>query len=495
MEVYMKVNSKKIRLIILIAALCMIAAVTLALNMGIVKLKPQYKAVNSQTEDNTPAVSVQPSAPPPGRGISMVSVVQAKTAKAEDIRYEEIKQMVTDAVNMAGGFEDLIKNNRTVVIKPNLVTPIDYTLPGWKGKPLAPEVNGTTTDYRVARAVVELVRQYNPDGKVYVMEGSAFPTKQCMQQLNYTPDYIPGVDGFIAIEEDSGGWRDYNSPGIVKVPVKDGLLVNEVYMNKKYKEADVIISLPVLKTHWTEVVSGSIKNVGIGATPATIYGGEQYMSVNRTGSLDHDKTKLDQWIHDWFVARPADFAIIDGLQGIQNGPTPCFDQTGSSDIKMDQMNTRIIVASRDCVAADTVESLIMEWDPAAVGYLGYIEESGLGNCNVSNIRVIGKQVDEVRKDFKGTAPEGKFTDLAAPEVTVGRIEMTAEGLSVQMDVSEDTAKVEVYMNGQYVMTDIPKDPGNYTLLIKDVKESDPANDIVIQVYDKYLNRVEKRIGV
>lgn len=96
-RIYMKANSKKIRLIILIAALCLIAAVTLALNMGLIKLNPQYQAVNSQTPGNTPAVSVQPSAPPPGSGISMVSVVQARTAKAEDIQYEEIKQMVTDA--------------------------------------------------------------------------------------------------------------------------------------------------------------------------------------------------------------------------------------------------------------------------------------------------------------------------------------------------------------------------------------------------------------
>ncbi len=498
----MKANPKKFRLIILIVALCLIAAVTLAFNMGFIKLNPQYQAVNSQTPGNTPAVSGEPSMSPSvsaqptahfPSGISMVSVVQAKTAKAEDIQYEEIKMMVTDAVNMAGGFEGLIKNNMTVVIKPNLVTPIDYTLPGWKGKPLAPEVNGTTTDYRVARAIVELVRQHNPDGKVYIMEGSAFPTKECMLQLNYTPEYIPGVDEFIAIEEDSGKWRDYDSPGIVKVPVSGGLLVDEVYMNKKYKEADIVISVPVLKTHWTEVVSGSVKNVGIGATPATIYGGTQYMSLNRTGSLDHDKTKLDKWIHDFFAARPVDFAIIEGLQGIQNGPTPCFDQTGTSDIKMDQMNTRVIVASRDCVAADTIESLIMEWDPAAVGYLGHLENSGLGNCDVSNIRVIGKQVDEVRKDFKGTAPEGKFTDLAAPEVTINKTEMTADGLSVQMAVSADTAKVEVYMNGQYVMTDIPKDPGNYTLLIKGVKESDPTNDIVIEVYDKYLNRTDSRL--
>lgn len=491
----MKVKTGKARLIILIVALILIAGVSLALKFDLIKINPQYQSVNPTATSAIPAGGADATPTPLESGSSLVAVVQSDTAKAEDIQYEEIKAMVTNAVEMAGGFEGLIKNNQTVVIKPNLVTNIDYTLPGWQGRPLKPEVNGTTTDYRVTRAIVELVRQYNPDGKVYVMEGSAMSTKMCMKQLNYSAEYIPGVDEFIAIEEDSGAWRDYNSPGIVKVPVMDGLLVNEVYMNKKYKEADVIISVPVLKTHWTEVTSGSIKNVGIGGTPATIYGGRNYMDTNRGTGLDHDKVKLDQWIHDWFMARPIEFAIVDGLQGIQNGPTPCFEYTGSSDIKMDQMNTRLILASRDCVAADTIESLIMEWDPAAVGYLGYLEKSGLGNCNVSNIRVVGKQVDEVRMDFKGIAPEGKFTDLTAPEVTVNKTEMTADGLSVQLTVSADTAKVEVYMNGEYVMTDVPEDPGNYTLLIKGIKEDDLTNDIVLEVYDKYLSRTEKQISV
>ena len=53
----MKANPKKIRLIILIAVLCLITAVSLALNMGLIKLNPQYLAVNSQTPGNTPAVS------------------------------------------------------------------------------------------------------------------------------------------------------------------------------------------------------------------------------------------------------------------------------------------------------------------------------------------------------------------------------------------------------------------------------------------------------
>lgn len=78
------------------------------------------------------------------------------------------------------------------------------------------------------------------------------------------------MDEFIAIEEDSGAWRDYDSPGITKVNLPNGLLHKEYYLNKKYKEADVVISVPCLKNYWHAAITGGIKNVGIGATPANI---------------------------------------------------------------------------------------------------------------------------------------------------------------------------------------------------------------------------------
>lgn len=421
------------------------------------------------------------------RDQSLVAIVKSKEKRAEDIQYPEIKEMVTHAVALAGGFAGLIRDGQTVVIKPNLVTPIDYTLPNWSGQPLVPEVNGTTTDYRVTRAIVELVRQYNPRGKVYVMEGSSFPTRQCMRQLKYTPEFIPGVDEFICIEEDSGGWRDYHSPRIVQVPVKDPLLQETVYMNKRYKNADVIISAPALKTHWTEVVSGSIKNVGIGATPATIYGGVQPGSVNRTGGLDHDKAQLDKWIHDWFMARPIQFAVIDGLQGIQNGPTPCFEMTRCTDIRQDQMNSRLIIASRDCVAADTVESLIMQWDPAAVGYLGYLEKSGAGKCNVAKIRVVGKPVDEVRQDFKGTAPQGKFGKRTPPHIEMKATVVKDDSLTLTLAADPQIVKIEAYREGRYLGTVAAADQRKWTIQLKGMTGAKLPNHVVLKCYDKYLN--------
>ena len=96
---------------------------------------------------------------------SIVAVVQSTRANASDLQEADIKAMVTEAVNLAGGFNGIIQNGDTVVIKPNLVLGEIAT------GTLPPQVNGITTDYRVIKAIVELVREINPNGIVYVMEG------------------------------------------------------------------------------------------------------------------------------------------------------------------------------------------------------------------------------------------------------------------------------------------------------------------------------------
>lgn len=171
---------------------------------------------------------------------SKVSIVQSEKAWAKELTYEDIKAMVKQAVNLAGGFNTLIKPGDTVVIKPNLVGSKD----SMSGEPLDKELNGITVDWRITKAVVEMVRELNSIGKVYIMEGSAeYKTTDVMKNLNYAHEYIKDVDGFIGIEEDSGLWQDYNSPGLVKVNLTNGLLHKEYYLNKRYKEALSLIHI------------------------------------------------------------------------------------------------------------------------------------------------------------------------------------------------------------------------------------------------------------
>jgi len=421
---------------------------------------------------------------------SKVAVVQSSQANCKDIQYAEIKTMVENAINLAGGFSGVIRNGDTVVLKPNLVANVDYTS---SRRPLTPEVNGVTTDYRVTRAVAELVRAVNPNGKIYVMEGCADGSTQTyMNALNYTASYIPNVDGFFAIETDSGGWQETTSPNLVKVSLPDGLLHTEYYYNRRYYEANVIISLPTMKTHWSACVTGANKNIGIGATPGNIYG-TSATNPNRNPMVIHDNTAgdLHKWIRDYVKAKPINFVIMDGLQGIQYGPIPGYKDS-ISDIAQDQMNMRLILAGKDAVAVDTVESLIIGWDPQSVKHLTYLNNDSMGNLDTACIDVLGKKVDEVRKDFAGPIPVAggsKITDKTAPTLTLNSVTVSGSTLNISLAAASETVKVEVYIDGELRDPVIRSNPGSISVNISGLASGN--HTLSVNAYDRFLNRAEQ----
>jgi uncharacterized protein (DUF362 family) len=281
---------------------------------------------------------------------AIVGIVKSSQAQAEDIDFDEITAMVNEAIDKAGGLEGIISNGDTVILKPNLVVSVDGTASAHQ---LNPEVNGITTDYRVVQAVVNIIRELNPSGKIYVMEGSAMgSTAANMTVLNY--GQITGIDSMLCLENASGAWGDTTSVYLqgVSLPPGKALYVganNRYWLHKLYYNADVVISMPVLKNHCYTGATGSVKNVGIGATPATIYA---YSPDILRWRIDHEnppRTNLHYFIHDYFMCRPVDFVVMDGLQSIQNGPA----STGTTQLlSEDQMNMRLILAGSDPIAVD-----------------------------------------------------------------------------------------------------------------------------------------------
>jgi uncharacterized protein (DUF362 family) len=408
---------------------------------------------------------------------STVAIVQSNKAHASDLVYQDIKEMIIEAVNLAGGLNDIVRNGDTVVIKPNLVI-----LETGEGL-LPPEVNGITTDYRIVRAIVEFIREINPNGKVYVMEGSAYPTRPIMEQLRYNHTDIPGVDEILAIEEDSGAWQDFSSPGIVQVSLPNGKLNTSYYLNRKYYEADVLISVPTLKNHSSACITGALKNVGIGATPANIYGTAEDDPL-RMDMVSHFSTDLHAWIHDWNLCRPIDFVIMDGLQGFQNGPGT--DMTLS--LEADQMNMRLILAGSDAVAVDTIEALLAGWDPNSVPHITYLNSSSAGNIDPACITVKGVKVMDVKQSFEGTRPwagGSQITDTTPPNLTVNSSSFDNGTCSLSLTVDSETIKAEVYIDNELRSPIITGNYDSISMNISDISSGDHVAEIY--AYDRFLN--------
>ncbi len=414
-----------------------------------------------------------------------VSVVKSKQKTAENIQMDEIEVMVREAVLLAGGLEGLISNGMTVVLKPNLVNNKDNR---------SPEVNGVTTDYRVIQAVAGIVRELNPDGRVVLLEGSANgPTISNMKGLKYLE--IGGISSFIALEDSSGGYRDFTSDKLSSINLPDSLSLypdlikpnknRAIYYNRTYFEADVLISIPVLKNHRIAGITGGVKNVAMGCTPANIYGNRDYSNPqHRSQVIDHEGDNLHKWLHDYYAGRPVDFVIMDGLQGVSSGP-------GGGKLSENQHNMRLILAGKDAIATDAIAGLIMGHDPQLANYLVYLHNHGYGVVDPALIEVRGIQVPDVREDFgfdKDYTTPTKFSKFNCNNYKISGL-IRDDILYLKVGQPEDLARMSVRIDNMEPGWIIVSDFQDIKLDLHGVNYNKGILKIVYE--DRYLNRLEK----
>jgi hypothetical protein len=141
-------------------------------------------------------------------------------------------------------------------------------------------------------------------------------------------------------------------------------------------QADIVISVPVMKTHDQTEVTLGLKNMK---------------------DLFHDATKrrlhmqgLFDGIVDECTAIKPDLVLIDGIIG-QEGLGPMY----GAPIEMD-----LIIAGKGPVATDTVAARVMGFKPESVRYLKKAEEQGLGTTRQADIEVIGERISSVSRRFK-----------------------------------------------------------------------------------------------
>lgn len=419
--------------------------------------------------------------------VAFVGAVKSSQAYAEDIDSSEIVSMVSLAIERAGGLEGIVSDGDTVILKPNLVSPYDATA---NSQQLNPEVNGMTTDYRVAQAVVNIVRDINPSGVIYVLEGSAAGnTAANMALLKY--NQIVGIDSLISLEDACGAWRDTTSIYLKPISLAPDKFLydganNRYWLNKLYHEADVVISMPVLKNHFYTGATGSVKNVGIGTSPPTIYA--QTPTNNLRLIIDHNNppfTNLHYFIHDYFMCRPVDFVVVDGLQSIQNGPA---SNDSTPYLSLDQMNMRLILACKDPIAVDAVNSLLTGHDPELIPHLVTLHNDSLGSCDARLIRINGIKVGDEKKDFEitGAGRLSKYDDFEAPTFSIDECYAIGNQLHFSLTVDDEVTKVEVTIDGIYLNQIVISDFNNFSLDL-DTLEVSTDTEVIVYAYDQYLN--------
>jgi len=282
-----------------------------------------------------------------------------------------IKTILQNGFSHFGGIQNVVKPGQSVFIKINLVEGHEA-------------ITGGITDVHLCEALVELIKDNCQPGTITVGEQTSSGT---VTQRTF----------------ESGGWTamckrqgiellDFEYGERVDVDVPDPMYMNKFNLPKILLDADVYISLPLLKNHDTVCVTASIKNT-FGCVED---------SVRRQC---HRDMAIEQTITDLAKIRTADFVIVDGRIGMEG-------IAGGSWFEHPRYANRIVMGN-NAVAVDTVCAHIMEQNPR-VRYLQWCNELGLGPNNIDWINIFGMSLEEAKVKFMSPADEleelsgGKF---------------------------------------------------------------------------------------
>ena len=219
-----------------------------------------------------------------------------------------IKEMIKEAVSLIGGFERLKLKGKTVLVKPNCVSG---------------EKNPATTNPEVVKAVVEILYEQEAK-KVYVGDMSALATLSTARNMKR--------NGIKKAAEEAGAevivFEDYDW---VEVELPGALYIEKAYVTEWIYNVDIIINLPVIKTHRSASYTITLKNF-IGCT-----------HLKQRPYLI-DSSHWEELISEFNIACRPDLNIVDGtVSMIEGGP---WEGTSA--------DTNLIIASGDRVAADII---------------------------------------------------------------------------------------------------------------------------------------------
>lgn len=302
------------------------------------------------------------------------------------IRGENIQDTVKDALRLLRDFKKVIRYGDTVLITPNY------------GVPMKPDT-GATTNPEVVVAVIEAAQEAGAK-KVRVAESSVvgFDAGKVMADLGVQEMFERAGAEVLNLDKDP--------KNVVVKKIPRGKLLKKVKIFKPAVECDVLISVPVLKTHIFAGVSLGIKNVK-GTLPD-----DQKKLFHRVGARKktEERFELDRCLSDMMTVHHPDFTVIDGMVG-QEGFVSGFGVCGTAV----RMNT--IIAGRDFVAVDAVGAYLMGFDPLQINHLRYCHEMGLGKADLKMITLLGEHPDTVRRLFRPAVPGelGSYENLTVIE--------------------------------------------------------------------------------
>jgi len=278
----------------------------------------------------------------------------AKCEKTDDVHSKAIKETVSESLHLIGGLETIVCRGDTIIVKPNLVAPYGYK-------------TGAVTNPYVVEAVCELAKDAG-GGRIIIADGAAVGSRT---------GEVFSVSGIKVVARKIGAELiDLKNTQTILVGISNGVKIRRIRIPRIVMEANIIINVPVMKTHDVFPATLGLKNM--------------------KGVLqENDKKRFHIWglaqcIVDLNKLVLPSLTVLDGTIGMEGlGPT-----------RGTPVNLGVIISSFDTVAADTVGASVMGINPGEIEYIKLASEQGLGCADLSRIEVRGRKIEEVRRPFK-----------------------------------------------------------------------------------------------
>jgi len=283
-----------------------------------------------------------------------VSVISCRDYKAESL-----DRSIGESLELIGGLDKFVKPGMKVLLKPNLLSA------------KSPD-RAITTHPELVASVAREVRKSGADVIVGDSPGGA---KRGVKRVWENT-------GMLAMaKRENLELVNFEATGVVKFEING----RAYYLAKPAIEADLIISLPKLKTHVLTLMTGGVKNM-FGLIPG-FRKGEYHKKAPRP----HEFAQI---VVDILSLRPPALTIMDAVLTMEgDGPS-----SGSP------RWTNLILASADPVAIDVVASDIIGLQPDTVPTTKLAAEAGLGIGWIEALEIVGEKLSKVRiPDFKLTS--------------------------------------------------------------------------------------------
>ncbi len=350
-----------------------------------------------------------------------------------------LKKNIKRALDALGGIAHFIKPGQSVFIKPNLTATQEA-------------ITGGVTDIDFVKKLIELIQEECEPGHIMVGENTGQGGAMGRYFKSHGWDAMCEQYGAELVDFEKDEWGEY--------PLPDAMVLDVVRLPKKVVEADVFITLPVLKNHDTVCVTGAIKN-----------------SFGLVSMLDrreiHRLHAIEQSIVDIARIRKPDLSIVDGRIGMEG-------IAGGSRFDHPRYANRII-AGDDPVAVDVVCAHVMMQNPR-VCYLDWCDAYGVGNANLDYVNFRGMTLEEAQVPFM--SPGEQIAELTNDRVHMHDLSACSRCISL----TQGTLRRFDNPNTILKEVDIVYGPGEWNIDDKDRKETCIlVGDCIMEKYRKMGN--------